>query len=217
MYAGKVFDNGIIPWGSEIDIGSVTVRISRPSAGGRVSLGRIALMGSLAVAAGYLFLAGDSDELPRPTAPPPELFDAMAGTCPEAQRAQARALEALAGADARESRYAYDRVEGIAAVAQLRVAELCASRAGNARLTEQARALRTSLERRIAGDFRALRISLERAIDRGDLVTIATSARPLRRLLAHRPGPYVYWLNEIERKAVEQLARKAKEEEDKLF
>src|SRR5881396_626217 len=45
MYAGKVFDNGMVPWEAEIDIGSVTVRIGKPNAAGRSSAVRLAIMG----------------------------------------------------------------------------------------------------------------------------------------------------------------------------
>ena len=96
-------------------------------------------------------------------------------------------------------------------MAQLRIAELCAKRAGNAKLTETAHAQRVSLEQRLESDFRALRISLERATKRDDLTTIASSAHHLRRLVGHRPGPYLYWLSELQRKAQEQLANSGEE------
>src|SRR5688572_9344730 len=77
MYAGKKFDNGVVPWGAEIDIGSVTVRIMKPTAGGQSSGLRMVLMASVAAVVCYLLLAEDSEELPRATAPPPQLFEAI--------------------------------------------------------------------------------------------------------------------------------------------
>lgn len=206
MYAGKAFDNGMLPWGAEIDIGSITVRILKPGATSRTSVTRLALMGCVAAYAAYSLLATDSKALPQAEAPPPPLFDPLSGDCPEAGRALPRATEALAEADARESRYLWDRAEGIAAVGQLRIAELCAQRAGNKKVVNAAHVQRMTMEQRLESDFRALRISLERAIKRDDLKTIAASTYQLRRLLGHRPGPYLYWLSELQRKAQEKLS-----------
>src|SRR5258708_39559332 len=44
MYGGKVFDNGLLPFGSELDIGSVTIPLSRPPTKGREPWARVALV-----------------------------------------------------------------------------------------------------------------------------------------------------------------------------
>ncbi|MEA2700779.1 MAG: hypothetical protein QOI66_5050, partial [Myxococcales bacterium] len=144
------------------------------------------------------------------------LFGTLSGSCPEEQRAAPRAAEAVAAADAREIRYAFDRAEGVAAVGQLRVAELCGKRAGDTRLMDDIHGRRGALEARINSDYKALRITMRRAIARDDFKTIAQTANQLRRLVGHRPGRYLAWLGELERRAVDEVARKEKEAKEAL-
>lgn len=215
MYGGKIFENGKIPWGAEIDIGSLTVRVLR-SGEAKKSKIRLIAMGAVIALACYFLLPDEASGLPTTNAAPPDLFGALSGSCPEEQRAAARASEALAAADAREIRYAFDRAEGVAAAGQLRVAELCGKRASETRLVEDVHGRRSALEARINSDYKALRITLRRAMARDDFKTIAQTANQLRRLVGHRPGRYLAWLGELERRAIDEVARQEKEAKEGL-
>ncbi|HEY0710958.1 MAG TPA: hypothetical protein VGG33_29415, partial [Polyangia bacterium] len=209
MYAGKVFENGLLPLGSELDIGSITLKILAPDVQAKSSTRTIAIA-AVAMVGIYLVFPKSGSAMPQSDAPAPVLFSKPQTACPEPQRAAPRAQEAIAAADSREIRYGFDRAEGVAAVAQLGVAEMCATVGRNTRLAAEIRERRVGLETRINADYKGLQIELGRAMPREDYVTIVQCAHQLRRLTAHQPGPYTVWLAELHRNALEKV--KAAEE-----
>ncbi|HEY0715334.1 MAG TPA: hypothetical protein VGF45_21820 [Polyangia bacterium] len=205
MYAGKTFESGLLPLGSELDIGSVTVKILGPEAQAKSSTRTLAIAAVAAVGI-YMVYPKSSGAMPQSDAPEPVLFNRPQSACPEPQRAGPRAIEAISAADSREIRYGFDRAEGVAAVAQLGIAEMCATVGRNPRLAAEVRARRTELETKINSDYKGLKIELSRAIAREDYITVTQCAQQLRRLTAHQPGPYTIWLAELQRKAQEKVA-----------
>jgi hypothetical protein len=204
MYAGKVFENGLLPLGSELDIGSVTLKILAPDTKAKSSTRTFALA-AVAAAGIYMIFPKAGGAMPQSDAPEPVLFNKPQTACPEPQRAAPRAAEAIAAADSREIRYTFDRAEGVAAVAQLGIAEMCATAARNKRLSGEVNGRRTELETKINSDYKALKIELARAMAREDWVSIVQCTLQLRRLTAHQPGPYTIWLAELQRKAQEKV------------
>src|SRR5690606_21602745 len=114
LLSGSVLEHGLVEWGSEIDVGALTVRVSSADADRDrrgstlgVVLVAISLLAAAPVLAGGLL--GGSGELPRPAAPPPALFSDGAPSCPgRGEAAGALGRAAHEAALARAERYAFD-------------------------------------------------------------------------------------------------------------
>jgi len=184
LIKGAVFENGLVAWGTEFDVGSITLRISNTDIddrsarrGQRMRIG-IAL---LAIVAGMLWLMGGSEDRPpqRPT-DAPVLFANLA-------------------ASSRIQRYPFDAQDGIRAIELLAVAERCYASAGHAGDEAAARAQRERFTSRIEEDYLAHRVRLERALEQRQLKDALNETRALRGLAHHRPGPYLDWLAQLDR------------------
>jgi hypothetical protein len=213
LIGGAHFENGLVPWGTEIDVGSVTLRPRKPASGKK--LRRWPLLLAAVPIAAFAYLAYWSQErLPRTSAQPPALFDGVPATCPDPQRPLVRAAEALKLADALESQYVYDPQKGIASASEFAVAEVCAMKGRNARLREEARTRRLSLEGRVSGDFGGHRVTLDRAIALDDASGIVKAARQLTPFLSHRPSEYGRWLKIVEQHVGVRVEKEDQERAD---
>jgi hypothetical protein len=198
LVGGAYFENGLLPWGTEIDIGSVTLRPRKPATGKKLRRWPL-LLGMPPIAVLAYLAYWSQDQLPRTSAQPPPLFGEAFRICPDLQRPLVRAAEALTLGDALEAQYAYDPQQGIRAVAEFAVAEACGGQGRSRKLQEEAHNRRLSLENRINGDFGGQRVLLDRAIALDDPVSIVAGARALAIYLQHRPSEYSRWLGVIER------------------
>lgn len=201
LVGGVHFENGLLPFGTEIDIGSVTLRAQRPRVERKVQPRRLLM---LSLAGTVLFLLYVMWKARRPGMPdadsqPPALFGELPKSCPDEVNPLVRAREALASGDALDAQYAYDPQKGIAGVAELGVAETCAAAARHGGLRAEAEARRKALEARIEGDFKAQKAALDRALALDDLPAILRADNALLPYLTHRPSEYSRWLLKLER------------------
>jgi hypothetical protein len=198
---GERFESGTLPWGTEIDVGSVIVRFDRPTV--RHGKNRVVFFGValiLAVAGSELWTS--EMDLPVTTLPPPDLFGTGETTCEKRDRALEDAQVALLAADALESRYPFDSRDGIAAVDRLSRAAACLEVAGRTAETKAVLERHRSLRTRIAGDFKAHKVILDRSLVARELDGVLRAARAMSMYLHHRPGPYRDWLVALERRAL---------------
>lgn len=209
---GKRFDNGLVPWGSELDVGSVSIRVRKPPVARNWK--RLPILVALVpVAIVAVMIAGDSAGLPTSRAEAPHLFayeDEASASCSEPGRPAERATEAADAAEAAEVRYAYDRQEGLRAVAEWRQAELCARLARDQAGAAAARRRRDALVVRLDGDYKAHRVELTRARKAKDMPRLLAAVRGMKAYLAHRPGTYYQWLESLERHALTRMDKNVK-------
>ena len=203
LLKGTVFENGMVPWGTELDVGSITLRISNTDLDDRAERRgrrmRLAIL-MLAIIAGLLWLmSGTEDRPPQRPSEAPELFAGLAQACPDGPPAATQGDEAAQDAFARIQRYPFDAQDGIRAVELLAVAERCYASAGQGADEAAARAQRDRITARIEEDYLAHRVRLERALAQRRVKDALIETRFLRGLIAHLPGTYLDWLGQLDR------------------
>jgi hypothetical protein len=214
--AGASFENGLVPWGAELDVGAVTFRLARAEAraGRRRRLAGPLRKAALIVACLWIAarVLGDPPAgPPRSQVPAPALFDDReAAACPGDADAGARAREAAEAAHAKAERYPFSPHDGVAAVTLWAAAAACAAAAGDVDGAAAARAERDRLRARVEDDYRAHRLALERALDHRHYAVALDQARLVADLLRDRDGEYQRWLVRLDRSLVEKVARERK-------
>ena len=206
MVHGQRFESGMLPWGSELSVGSLFMRVMEPppvveaEKPPQVSLTTVLLAVLLLGAAAWLFLRPPDDRLPGMTsAPPPPLFSEPAA-CPEDKGgALPRAREASDAAVAKRERYAFEPQDGIQAVQHFGVAAACFAAGGQDRDAEAARQNRQQLIDRIEEDYRTRRLGLQRALEYRRTRQALVETRGLLALVSHLDDPYTEWLRSLER------------------
>ncbi len=215
--SGKKHENGILKWGSEIDIGSLSLRINHAlveEQERKAQRRRWAIIGLLVVLLilGSLLNRKKGDRLPRRPAEAPALFAAELPACPETEHpaARARAETARDEADARVVRYPFDAQDGVAAVDLLGVAAACLQVAGDDAEAASVIAERDRIKNQIEEDYQLHRVRLGRVLKerRRDLALIETKA--ILALVEHRDGPYRNWLIRLQRHLEIKLEGKKK-------
>ncbi len=205
---GEPVQAAVVPWGTELRVGSVELRVTdKPTPTRKAGDGKVSWPVLIAAfvglpLAGWLLLSEPEAELPMDAgAPPPALFDEP-GDCRESgQSALHRAREAAEAASHTSERYPFDAQDGVEAVRHYGVAQACyeaaAKRADAARIGRE----RQALVQRIDEDYRTHRLRLERALKFQRWDDALREARALDSLTAHRQGdPYVSWLVLLERR-----------------
>jgi len=209
VYQSKPFENGMVPFGAELDLGSITVKVLRPATLRRGARAKLLFVAApLALAIG--FLVNENTGLPRTTAEPPSIFEDMAVVCREPARAGAHAQELIFLADSMEIRYAYDPLEGLRAIARYKEAESCAEAVGDRALVAEAQRRHRQLEQKIDGDFRSLRVRLDQARLKQNAAELYTAAHAMRTYLTFRPGAYRDWLAAVERHVSTQMEKRTR-------
>jgi hypothetical protein len=204
--AGQHFVSGMLPWGSELGVGSLLLRVMEapPQVAApkqsQVSLPTVLLSVALLGVAAWLFLRPADDRLPGMTsAPPPPLFSDKAACPVERAASLPRAKEAADAASARRDRYAFDAQDGIQAVELYAVAAACFSAAGQDAEAERARTSGQQLLDRIQEDYRTRRLGLQRALEYRRTRQALVETRGLLALVSHLDDPYTAWLRSLER------------------
>jgi hypothetical protein len=192
---GKPFENGLVPRGTEIDIGSVTVHLLDPKVarkggkGGELAMqvGIIAVCVAIAVP---LLMKRSEPGLAMPNTPAPALFDpAETAACPSKEPGVAASL--VADGYAKMVRYPYDAQDGVAAVALFDQARACMKGAGTTAGLERVDALRTRLATQMEDEYRVRRLQLAVVLANEKWDDALAEIKYLGSLLTHRPGPYV--------------------------
>lgn len=152
----------------------------------------IGVLGALA----YLFLNHDTTPLDVAPTRTPDLFPAVAASCPQSAPDQARsfAAEKFDIAEGKRERSPFAPKEGIQAVQLYETARACFQQAGDQASAAEADGAAKQLRASITQDFRARRVRLEHLLDIGDYELAATDVRVLRSLTDGRPGPWATWL-----------------------
>jgi hypothetical protein len=202
---GKKHENGMLKWGTEIDIGSISLRINhrlveeRERQARRRRLTIIATMVVVLVLFSLL-LKEERERLPRRSADAPALFEDPA-PCPESERtaARARAHSANEEAQARLVRYPFDAQDGITAVALFGVANKCFAAAGESEIAASIAAERDRIAAQIEEDYQLRRVRLSRLLKHKRRKQALGETKALLIMLEHREGPYRNWLIRLQR------------------
>lgn len=212
---GAPFSQGMLPWGTEVQVGSLrmTPRKGAPprsGSGGQPAVSPPVLISALLilpVAAWMLLGPQDVDEARADASEAPALFDGQA-SCPDDRRegAQARAQKLWEAAAAKAQRYHYEPSDGVQAVGLYDQAAQCLGQAGQPGEAEAVEREAAPLRRRIELDYRTYRLRLDRSLKEGRTEDALLAARILGELLEHRADdPYVVWLDQLERRLVVRL------------
>jgi hypothetical protein len=211
---GKPFESGQLGLGAEIDVGSITFRVTTADGGGGKGRLRAVVLAITVVAVILPLAAGHrSGAPPRPSAPAPRLFSEQAAECPASgESAERRGLRAAERARSKKLRYPFDAREGLSAVELYRVAAACLAGTpeGAAVAGEEQR-----LRQRIEDDYQIDRLHLERALSEGDWAGALEATRQLDSLLANRAGEYRDWLARVARFVDLRLSEKKKDGPDR--
>lgn len=213
---GQRLDNGLVAWGTEVNLGPLWFKVVDDAPGVRTSgsiatpgtppvqkvkLSTVVFSAALIAFAGWLFLSPEEDGIPGMTSvAPPPLFPAPP-PCPEKDAAAAgpRAREAADAALAKSQRYPFAAQDGVGAVELYALATACFTVAGRDSESDQARQAGAVLEERIQEDYRTHRLKLERAIQYKRTRQALIETQKLLDLVRHLDHPYTTWLRNMER------------------
>lgn len=202
-----VLTEGMVSWGTDLHVGSITIRPCLVRAHRSLLLGR--RVGLLFVSLAALALITwnsirhrvEVELEDRGAGAAPSLFGERVGCSGDADplRAGVRAEEA---ARARADRYPYDPRDGVQAVRDYEKATSCYDTVGQRLEAERARVAGNDLADRLAADYAAARLSLANAIEAERWEEALREAHHLRLLTSHLGGhDYVDWLEKISGKA----------------
>jgi hypothetical protein len=214
---GQPFQHGMVPWGTEIEIGGLKLKVSdkdstetgakdKPKASPIVVLGGIALVGMVV----FLYLR-----------PPPTGLETTAPTEPvplfaTPQPCDAQGSAVLRQADlyseiamAKSERYPFDPSDGVHSARLYRRAQACYTQANvPASATEMQREAEF-MERRVSEDYAAHQLRLGRALANERLEDALFEAEALLAILRREDeaNPYIQWLGRTKRRVEVLLAR----------
>jgi hypothetical protein len=205
---GQIFQHGMLAWGTEIEIGSIRVRVTdslpkeQKTRDQKVSpvtvIGGVAVVGVLA----WTMLSepeGSGLEMEAPS-DPVELFDQQV-TCPTSgAQALYTADEDAEAALAKSERYPFDASDGVESVMLYRRAQACYAAVGQTQAAIRVQHEGDWMQRRIEEDYATHRLRLERAMEQQRWADALLEIRALLALTRHRDHPYVQWLIRNERR-----------------
>ena len=202
---GKKHENGMLKWGTEVDIGSLSLRINHRLVEERLRQARrrrltiIATMVVLLLLFSLL-LKDERERMPRRSAEAPALFDDPL-PCPDSEpaAARARAHSANEEAQARMVRYPFDAQDGITAVRLFGVANKCFAAAGDGALADSIAGERDRVAAQIEEDYQLRRVRLGRLLKSGRRKQALGETKALLIMLEHRDGSYRNWLIRLQR------------------
>ncbi len=217
MWQGHVFENGLVPWGNELDAGSVTFRLSSRQTTERSRrqwaklLRKIAM---LAVCAWLLWgLVAKPDQPMQSAAKPPALFpeQTRATTCPESDsKAAGHGQDALEAARAKAERYAFAPFDGVQAVRLYDLAVSCFRAAGDTGQAEEAQRERARLRTRLEDDYRLRCLRIENALKYERWEEALAGTLVVADMLRDRDGAYERWLVQAQRALQIRISRSKK-------
>ena len=201
---GAAFEHGLLAWGSEIEIGSIKLKVSNTEPGAakeqKISM-PIALVAFVAIGlAGRKRLSDPNGDLPETAATAPPLFGALPTCGADGPAALHNAGEAAEAAAAKSERYVFSAQDGVTAVALYGKAQVCFGQAGQTNDARRMQTEREALTRRIEEDYTTHRLRLERGLHLRHFDDALAETRSLRALTRHLAGPYSEWLTLLERR-----------------
>lgn len=203
-HRGAPFAQGIVPWGDEIEVGGLTLRVldrlPRHEGDARVSPVIWLALVLVPLSIWLLWRAGPEEGLRRPVKAP-TLFEANETSCPaQGAQLQKRAEDSELAALAKAERYPFDANDGVVAVRLFDVAVACSQALGTdpARV-RRLRAERDRIQTRVESDYRAHQLRLERMLRDRSWTEALSEARALQRFVVGSKGVYSDWLIVLER------------------
>ncbi len=208
-YKGRTIEGEIVPWGSELAVGQVTIVVTDKLSADRKGKGEkpvsspiMVLMFVMIPLAGWLLLSDPEASLPTgPEGAPPVLFDEITA-CPDSGgEAFHRAQESAEAASHRAERYPFEAQDGVQAVQLYTTAELCYTAAGREADAARIRREKEALTQRLEEDYRTHRLRLERGLELERWDDALIEAKNLNDLLEHRGDTeYGQWMVLLERR-----------------
>lgn len=207
---GQQFNHGVLPWGTHARLGALKlVLVHEHSSSNRKPLKispAIVVLGVLVFSL-VIWSLGEHNQktsyMEAPAAPP--LFD-TANHCSNLKgRAEARALDLAAQADAKAQRSVFAPHDGIAAVKLYHEAEICFRTSGFGQQAQTLVAKREILQRQINEDYVASRLRLDTLRKQQEWKKALAELAYLKALLSEQRNRYTDWLAQIERHVQMQL------------
>jgi hypothetical protein len=215
---GNPLTAGVVPWGTELAVGSLRLLLHRTAPrSDRGTLRSRLLLGAAALAVGLwawpVLFPGRVQIQEEAGVPAPPLFDPAPDACPVrgVDRAQVRAEDRLQAADAKRERYPFEAQDGVDGVRLYGEAAACFRAGEDPARAEAAERTAAALALHIEEDYRAHRLRLERALELERYDDALFEVQSLRALLEHRDDPYTGWLAIVERQLL--LALEPEEED----
>lgn len=211
LLQGSPFQQGVVPWGTEIEIEGLRMRVIEKLPDGAQSRAHIS-RGTWVVIAGLLATGVLLSILPRREPAmqsvnrvPPPLF-VSDEACPEGSGpAHYRGTRWVEAALAKAERYPFAPIEGIESVRLFRRAQRCFSASGDAERATIARQQGDRMQRRVEQDYRARVMRLEHALRHRQKRHALAHTQVLRSLLADSTDAYAIWLDALQRALREQI------------
>ena len=202
LYMGRYVDSQEVPYGAELDVGTITLRIGesvelvRAREEGQRSLLRIVALACVAILAFYML---KKDVIPVPTTPAkaPELFDGVSECTAKPAEMLQRAFDLEAAATAYWQRYPFDAQEGIRASRLYLEAVECFKGGGEKAYAIEIANLEKEIATQINRDYQTVRLQLSRSLKDGDYKLCKNLVVRLSNYLQHRPGEYLDWVGRV--------------------
>lgn len=218
---GAAFEQGILPWGTELELGAARLRLvndldeKKKKKGDKKTSPLVFVAAAAVPLFVWLFLDDESESMPpAPRAPEMEAVIPPVNACPAA----GAAAENLAGeqmeiADAKAERYAFEAQDGISAARQFGIANRCFAAVNRPEEAGRAERKRAQISHRIENDMRNSRLRLERAMrfERWEEALRATAR--LQEITRHMDTPYTQYLNVLARSLDAKIAAAAAPED----
>jgi hypothetical protein len=206
---GEPFEHGMVAWGTEIDFGSIKLKVtdalpkdarSEQKTSPIVVLGAITIIGLVA----WMYFSDPGDHGLETTAPTEafEMFDPPPTCASSADTALYDADESAEAALAKSERYPFDAQDGVESVALYRLAEACYASVGQVDAAQRMQHEGDWMRNRIEEDYTTHRMRLDRAMAQRRWPDALLETRALLGLTRHREHPYVEWLVRNERRLV---------------
>lgn len=205
---GEAFQHGMVAWGTEIEIGSLKIKVTdslpKDKKDGEQKTSPIVLIGGVGIigvlAWTMLSDPGGHGLETRAPSEPLQIFDAEV-TCPTTgAQALYMADEDAEGALAKSERYPFDASDGVESVQLYRRSQACYALVGQTEAANRMRQEGDWMQHRIEEDYTTHRLRLERAMEQQRWPDALLETRALLALTRHRDHPYVQWLIRNERR-----------------
>ncbi|MCA9581502.1 MAG: hypothetical protein KC416_06885 [Myxococcales bacterium] len=200
LVAGKPFESGLLPWGTEIQVGEMVIVLTGDDpTKGRDNVAKWAIgVAVLGILFGFYVYKTTQDSIGNLTVPQdfPNITPAAVECRLQGEGARFRAREAMEAALAKSDRYPFDPQDGIEAIRLYTEAASCAKLVGEAAMVRRAVDLGKRMNDKVQDDYRTHRLALQLAIDGQNIEDAFQRVNILYGLVQHKEGPYKQWLRE---------------------
>ncbi len=211
-FNGEAFHRGIVPWGSQLEIGSLKMTLNSGHSH-RVTVPKIApkVIATVVFVVGFIIWGYLQTSRGGATSAhkldTPELFVEVS-SCRSSNKPLAAAIRAEHAGHSRGDRYAYEPNDGVRAVRDYEEAALCYLAADQHESAERVAVYKERLQARIASDYAAARTRLFQAYESQRWSTVLVEARKLISLTSDidsDQSTFVAWLHQTRRRAATKV------------